>query len=45
MLYFMGISKNQDFIPTAVLQKKLLLSYQTYAALKNYFCALHLGEI
>ncbi|MDD5299245.1 MAG: hypothetical protein PHD65_01995 [Gallionella sp.] len=41
----MGASKNPHFIPTAALRKKFLAYISIYAALQNFFRALHLGEI
>ena len=41
----MGTPKTPYFIPTAALQKKFLLTYRPYAALRNFFRALHLGEL
>jgi hypothetical protein len=43
--YIKGASENPHFIPTAVLRKNFLLAYLTYAARRNFFRALHLGEL
>jgi hypothetical protein len=45
LIWVKGTAKNPDCIPTAVLRKNFLLTYQTYAALQNFSRALHLGEL